>query len=230
MANPFPGMDPYLEGSLWTSVHHSLINELTRQVAPKIRAKYFVWAVEREIVASPYPTELEHSEFKFIPPAPVPHVSFEIRELSERRRVTVIEVLTPTNKRGEGAAEYSARRRHVLNSKANLVEIDLIRVGERFPVGTEWPSAPYFVFVSRASSRPAVEALPIPLASGLPVIPVPLLAGDADVAVDLHKAMTTIHDLFGYDRMLNYSVPPPGPFSAEDLAWMDQRLRAAGRR
>lgn len=28
MENPFPGMNPYLEGSLWSTVHSALINEM----------------------------------------------------------------------------------------------------------------------------------------------------------------------------------------------------------
>ncbi|MBM4077063.1 MAG: DUF4058 family protein, partial [Planctomycetes bacterium] len=27
MPNPFPGMDPYLEGPMWSVVHHNLIEE-----------------------------------------------------------------------------------------------------------------------------------------------------------------------------------------------------------
>lgn len=41
MPNPFPGMDPYLEGPLWTTVRTSLVNEISRQLAPKLRPKHF---------------------------------------------------------------------------------------------------------------------------------------------------------------------------------------------
>ena len=34
MPNPFPGMDPYLEGDLWTTVHTDLCAEIARQLAP----------------------------------------------------------------------------------------------------------------------------------------------------------------------------------------------------
>jgi len=36
MPSPFPGMDPYLEGSEWTSVHAELSSEIVRQLAPKL--------------------------------------------------------------------------------------------------------------------------------------------------------------------------------------------------
>src|SRR5262245_59262059 len=42
MANPFPGMDPYLEGDLWPSVHLDLSAEIVRTLAPRLRPKYYV--------------------------------------------------------------------------------------------------------------------------------------------------------------------------------------------
>ena len=48
--------------------------------------------------------------------------------------VTVIELLSPWNKTPEaGLAEYLAKRTNVLYSTANLVELDLLRGGERLP-------------------------------------------------------------------------------------------------
>ena len=40
MSSPFPGMDPYLEGDLWTTVHSQLAAEIARQLAPKIAPRY----------------------------------------------------------------------------------------------------------------------------------------------------------------------------------------------
>ncbi|MDQ4078698.1 MAG: DUF4058 family protein, partial [Chloroflexota bacterium] len=40
-------MDPYLEGSLWTTVHFSLSAEIVRQLAPRVRPRYLVLPVER---------------------------------------------------------------------------------------------------------------------------------------------------------------------------------------
>ena len=45
--SPFPGMDPYLEGRLWTTVHFSLSAEFVRQLAPKLRPRYLVLPAER---------------------------------------------------------------------------------------------------------------------------------------------------------------------------------------
>jgi len=51
MSNSFPGMDPYLEGDLWLSVHNDLTGEIARQLAPKLRPKYAVLSTRRVILA-----------------------------------------------------------------------------------------------------------------------------------------------------------------------------------
>src|SRR5437762_1812803 len=40
MPSPFPGMDPYLEGELWTNCHTQLAAEVARQLAPRLRPRY----------------------------------------------------------------------------------------------------------------------------------------------------------------------------------------------
>src|SRR3712207_4056371 len=50
MPSPFPGMDPYLEGSLWTSVHTQLSVEIARQLAPRLRPRYLALTTERFVV------------------------------------------------------------------------------------------------------------------------------------------------------------------------------------
>lgn len=78
----------------------------------------------------------------------------EIREVGTATVVTVVEVLSPKNKRsGEGKVKYDAKRQNILNSNANLVEIDLLRTGEPKPSSGGVPSD-YRVLVSRATRRP----------------------------------------------------------------------------
>ena len=40
MPSPFPGMDPYLEGSLWPDLHQELAGEIRRRLVPQLRPKY----------------------------------------------------------------------------------------------------------------------------------------------------------------------------------------------
>src|SRR5262249_23530171 len=135
MPSPFPGMDPYLEGSEWISVHAELSSEIARQLAPKLRPKYIVRTTRRFVTEIPEDVAIStgyiyldficsksaekgdpyESKVTLVPPpiqiatiipARVPLVSIEIRDVAQRELVTAIEVLSPTNKRGEGYHEY----------------------------------------------------------------------------------------------------------------------------
>jgi hypothetical protein len=64
-------------------------------------------------------------------PAEVNERYLEVRELGTDTVVTVIEVLSPKNKRkGEGRTAYETKRQTVLGSLSHLVEIDLLRGGK----------------------------------------------------------------------------------------------------
>jgi hypothetical protein len=257
MPNPFPGMDPYLEGDLWITVHTDLCAEIARQLAPKLRPKYVVLSTRRVILAPPDENEgLTGQRFpdigilsSHVPgsapgaaiasaplilpasfPEPIPHVSVEIRDVAERRLVTCIEVLSPTNKRGPGREEYMGKRLQILSGSAHLVEIDFLRVGTRFPTAQPLPAVPYFVFISRAGQRHKVEVWPIALEQSLPVVPIPLLPGDSPVPLDLQQALTVVYDIIGYDELIDYAQAPPGPLMPDQVVWVEEQLRRAGRR
>jgi hypothetical protein len=251
-------MDPYLEGDLWTTVHAQLGTEIVRQLVPKLRPRYLALPVERFVLDIPedvtveardiYPdvgtvpsgTSVPGSSGTVLAPPPlrlatvvptrVPHVNVEIRDTKNRRLVTAIEILSPTNKRGRGRREYLAKRRRLLLSEAHLMEIDLLRRGRRVPMQRPLPTAPYFVFLSREESRPVLDVWPVGFADPLPVVPVPLLPGDADVALDLQLALTNVYDLGGYDLAVDYTQPPDVPLPPDVMAWAEERLRGAGKR
>jgi hypothetical protein len=95
-------------------------------------------------------------------PEEVREAYLEVRRRGTRELVTVIEVLSPTNKRpgSTGRAEYLAKRRTVLLSAAHLAEVDLLRGGERMPTAEPLPAADYSLLVSRALRRPMAEVWP----------------------------------------------------------------------
>src|ERR687885_2666668 len=159
MPSPFPGMDPYLEGSEWVSMHVELSSEIARQLAPQLRPKYVV-RMTRQCMTEVL-DDLAITAADIYPDKRVPQVSIEIRDVAHRDLVTAIEVLSPTNKRGEGYQEYLDKRGHLLLSPAHLIEIDLLRSDRRVPMQEPLPPAPYFVFVSRAERRPMVEVWPV---------------------------------------------------------------------
>lgn len=158
----------------------------------------------------------------------VPILSVEIRDVAERRLVTVIEILSPVNKMGPGAREYYERRKQLLATMTHLVEIDLLRRGLRIALEGELPPGAYYCYVSRTQKRPYTDVWPIALPDRLPVLPVPLLPPDEDVLLDLQRAVNACFELVRYERLLDYSAPPPPPpLSEEDAAWLAGRLAAA---
>ncbi len=122
--------------------------------------------------------------------------------------VTVIELLSPTNKRKgtDGRQQYTEKSAALLKTKAHLVELDLLRNGERTLV-SEPPAGDYFAMISRAERRPFVEVYGWRLLSRLPVIPIPLAGNDPDVMLDLQQAFTLVYDRAGYDYALDYKQP-----------------------
>ncbi len=159
----------------------------------------------------------------------IPVLSIEIRDVARRRLVTLIEILSPANKRNGGAVDYWRRRRELLDRKVHLLELDLLRGGERIPLWGELPPAAYTIMLSRANDRPTTEVWPVALAQPLPPTPVPLLPPDADLTLDLQGAVAACFDLVHYERLLDYTAaPPPPPLAADEMAWVEATLQWAG--
>lgn len=166
--------------------------------------------------------------YAMLPPvADVERDSFiEIRDRLSRELVTVIELLSPANKRvGPDREQYLAKRRQVLKSPAHLVEIDLLRGWARMPLEA-LPQCDYCVAVSRADERPRVGVWPIRLRDPLLTIPVPLRGADADVQLDLAQLIHRIHDAGGFAAYM-YDSPPEPPLRPEEAAWAAALAHAA---
>ena len=62
-------------------------------------------------------------EVETVMPALVPQQMLEIRDVAKRQLVAAIEVLSPSNKRGEGYEQYLERRMRFLRSSATCWEL-----------------------------------------------------------------------------------------------------------
>jgi hypothetical protein len=88
----------------------------------------------------------------------------------------------------------------------------LIRRGNRPIASPQIPIAPYRITVTRANHR--VEVWTIQMQEPLPTIPIPLLAPDADIPLDLSEAIQQVYQKADYDLTIDYSrQPPPPPLS-----------------
>jgi hypothetical protein len=137
----------------------------------------------------------------------------EIREVGTGTVVTVVEVLSPKNKRsGEGRTRYDVKRQAVLNSTAHLVEIDLLRAGEAKPMAGG-VSSDYRILVSRADRRPAAELYPFNLRDSLPRFLLPLYSGDREPVVDLQNLLEQVYQEAALELAIDYTQQPNPPLS-----------------
>jgi hypothetical protein len=150
----------------------------------------------------------------------------EIRRLGDHELVTVIEVLSPWNKFGEGVGIYREKRRALVQRGVHVVEIDLLIRGQRTQLARPLPPGHYYAMVFRADARPNVDVYAWRLADPLPSLPVPLRAPAAGVMIDLAGVFAAVYERARYDRKLDYGRTPKLP--AEELAWVAGMLKRAG--
>ncbi len=151
----------------------------------------------------------------------------EIYEMSpEHRLVTSIEVLSPSNQRpgSEGWELYQRKRQSLLLGDASLVEIDLLRRGQRMPMLDRWPDSPYTLLVAQAKTAQLCRVWPAHFRRRLPPLPVPLAKPDPDVPLDLQPMIDAIYQRSRYERSIDHSKPLNPPLDAADARWLKQQL------
>lgn len=150
--------------------------------------------------------------------------SIEIRDTASNVLITCIEILSPVNKREPGLTPYRKKRQRLYNSNVHLIELDLLRRGNRPFNHPRLPDVPYLITLTRAQSG-VVDVWPIRLQEPLPTIPVPLQPPDPEVPLNLSEALNAIYEEAAYELSIDYSQPPPPPsFCQDDLRWMQSLL------
>jgi hypothetical protein len=252
MKSPFPGMDPYLEGYLWSDVHNHLASVISELLAPQIAPKYVsrlnpytvqdtspeseigimypdVGVFKPNLLREP---DVAYGSRKVItePTVIIPDNKaiqlnipvIEIRDVAKNRLVTAIEILSPVNKRKPGLEPYQEKRMDLHRSGVHLLEIDLLRRGTRPFVHPSLPQSDYLVTLMRAGTR-RTEAWAFGVQEELPVLPVPLVVPDPDAKLDLKQALDLIYERSLYHLSIDYQKDPPPPeFSEELKTWMQQ--------
>ena len=276
-ANPFPGMNPYLENpGLWPGAHNRLIVGLGNMLARRLRPAYSVGIQERvrisaepggngsgggsngngvripDVVvltaAAPVPGEgTGTGELRFPMPArskdaiavQLPATELlkerylEVRRVDNRQVIAIIELLSPTNKGGDGYREYLGKRAATLYSPTHLVEIDLLRAGRRMPViGPAPAEAHYRILVANARrSEPIADLYAFGIRQAIPDFVMPLAQEDEGIAVNLNAVVSSVYADGSYDLDIDYGQDPPEPpLSDGDRAWVDGLLREQGLR
>ena len=155
----------------------------------------------------------------------------EVREVGSGRVITLVEVLSPSNKRpGDGRDQYERKRLRVLGSQTHLVEIDLLRGGAPLPLRGTIAASHYRILVSRAGQPPRAALLSWSVREPIPPFVLPLQPGDAEPSLELTALLHGLYDRAGYDLRIDYREEPEPPLAGDDAAWVDALLRAAGLR
>jgi Protein of unknown function (DUF4058) len=248
MDSPFPGMDPYLENpELWSAVHSRLIVAIADNLVDHLSEKYRVEVEKRVYFSSdqesllvgipdvsvatkkPNNPSVSSATLFMLPIQPeqvrvpiaeeVQERYLEIREVSTGTVVTVIELLSPKNKRtGEGRLVYERKRNQVLASTTHLVEIDLLRGGQPLPIVGQSVSN-YRILICRSDQRPMGNLYAFNLPQPIPPIPIPLLAGEAEPILALQPIVNYVYERGRYHLAIDYTQPPKPPFSTEEAEW-----------
>jgi hypothetical protein len=145
----------------------------------------------------------------------------------EQRLVTCIEVLSPSNKRPNtpGWDDYLRKRQSLLLENVHLVEIDLLRGGQRLPMFDPWPDYVYTLLLARAHKFQRCLVWPGHFRAPLPPIPIPLADPDPDLTLDLQPMIDSVYEVSRYGHSIDYTRPLSPRLGPEDAAWLKRQLR-----
>lgn len=247
MASPFPGMDPFLEDpAFWSDFHSTFINYWREAVADALPDHYEANLGERVYLVETDPDARKQilpdvgiEQVPFAPrsaraggvatlePVTVPleildgprEAYIEILHRPDRELVTVLELLSPSNKEAPGRIEYLAKRRALLYQKVNLVELDLLRGGRRMPMAASLPPGDYYYLVARSEESPDAQVFAWTVRDPLARLPVPLRDPDPDIVFDLAAVFKTTYERARFARRINYKGPLPTCLREEEKAW-----------
>ena len=254
--NPFPGMNPFME-QRWGDCHHTLMGCIRRDLGSELPDTYSAVVEEAVSVvgseASGYRPDVAivgDSWKQGVPETWNPALNteatapviVEVEEIPERwieirhdsgELVSVIEIISPTN-RESGREDFLRKRRDFVAAGVNVVEIDLIRGGQRlidmqrkeyvkrFGSGNH-----YTICTIRARYPKRREIYCCTLKDRLPIFRVPLRYPDPDVTLDLQKLVDEVYATGRYWK-LDYQSPLDTPLTDDESAWVAERLSAAG--
>jgi hypothetical protein len=250
MPSPFPGMDPFIEQpAFWRDFHVEFLANLRAQLNERLPSPYNAMIEESIRLVEPDPSGWRgvisdvavergpgQTRTRAAPHAgatlePVTLPNYEVEEVRDhwveiRHRnghdlVTVIELLSPTNKEDEWEV-YRAKRRSLLRQPVHLVELDLLIGGKRLALPKPLPPGHYYAFVSRTEERPNSDVYSWTMRDPPPIIPIPLLQEDGDVAADLGLVFQETDRRAAYERLIDYSKPPRLPLAPEDTTWLSE--------
>jgi len=225
-------MDPYLERH-WGDVHHRLIiyacdalqTRLPGDLRARVEERVFLESepgLVKRLVPDLHISESQGGQsasmFKEtggagvaeplifeVETEPATEGYIEIRQRDGGKVITVIEFLSPANKiGGAGQRQYLDKQDEILGSDASLVEIDLVRAGnrvlalpaEKIPLQNR---EAYLACISPGWERNRRHLYIMPLREPLRRLPIPLRKDEKRIGLDLQKLIEQAYEAGRYD-------------------------------
>lgn len=257
MPSPFPGIDPFIESpAFWSDFHARFLNYWCEAISDALPREYEAGLGERVYLIEHNPdsrklvfpdvavTQIDEPlrrssssaiEVATLEPVTIPlmilegprETFIEIIHRADRSLVTALELLSPANKNQPGRTEYLAKRNALLYQSVHLVELDLLRGGQRLPLAQPLPTGDCYYLVSRADRRPDCQVYAWQMKHPLLSLPVPLRAPDPDLQIDLRQVFNTAYERGRFQRRINYLGPLPTHLRDEEKQWAIDLIQAA---
>ena len=222
MSSPFPGMDPYLEDEKrWPAFQPLLVHALYQMLLPGLMDRYRARVGERDYTS-------EEALFTSVIRQEHKEAFIEVRQRSDGRLITLVEVISPGNKiTSTGRNAYLERRAEVKKMNAHTVEIDLVLQGPTLFDGIKDTAAnwDYAVVVTRWTHPDRYEIYSTTLGKRLPRFRVPLASDDRDTVLDLQAALARAYDQGDFGKLIDYTRDPATKLSDDNRRWLHERLK-----
>jgi hypothetical protein len=213
-------MDPYLEDSkLWPLFQQQLVLCLHQMLQPGLMDRYRARINQRQYF-------IEQALFTSVVREEHIEELIEIRQRSDGRLVTLIDVVSPTNKStATGRQAYLERR--ASSRGASLIEMDLLLQGQPMLEYSRngLPDWDYAITVTRASSPDRHEIYTATLQKPLPRFRLPLSPDDRDTVLDMQAIFARCFDHSAFADKIDYTSDPPLVIPDEDRRWLAELLK-----
>jgi hypothetical protein len=234
--------------AVWPDVHASLIQDIRRQLVPNLGESYYARTEVELFIREPSAdqrTRFARADDAILIGRDAPSAAsgdtavaerpttrmqlvdtllpeklrtIEIRTSQDDRVVTVIELLSPTNK-GDGRQKFVEKRARLHQAGVHFLQIDLLRAGHDL-LPQEPPPGTYNALLLRVGEDVA-DVWMWTLRDTLPILPVPLANDDADITLDLRAALDITYDASRYSPRIYRGGPDTidPPLEGDLAAW-----------
>ena len=234
-------MNPYLEGDLWSSIHSEMNTWMVDQISEQLPAPYVALSerdvvletildepndvsykpdirVDKQAVDIIQSRRAARTSNSVTPTATLPVMKEQEHEIpfikilrpKDRGLITVIELISPANKRSDGRTQFLKKRNDLRRQGVHFLEIDLIRRGSRTLSQPDLPKSDYLAALHRAEEG-SVDVWAFSVKEPIPVLPVPLAVGDADVELYLQPILDRMYKRRRLWMLVDYQKAPPPP-------------------